>query len=132
MINEKQIKVKARESRKFNSLELPQFRQDFPELHAANLEDVSFTDSERQKLWNLLDEENKAEEEGKRGNSGNNQPATMTFDEHVNEDWDKYGSMEDDFGYDEDDFENDEDEEMEDVDEEYESEDTERESDLEK
>jgi ubiquitin-conjugating enzyme E2 J2 len=129
-IDENKIKAKARESRKFNSLELPGFRQEFPELHAANLEDVSFTDSDRRRIWTFLELEDKAEEEEKRVNSAKTASASMTFDEHINEDWEKYGSMEDDFLDDDFNYEDDDedDEEMEEVDEEYESEDTERDS----
>ena len=120
-LNHEQIKQRAKESRKWNSLELPAFRSEYPHLHAANLENERFNELERRLLQALEKAENAGDEEDASAGKAGIQQASMTFEEHVNEDWEKYGSMDDDF-----DYYDDEDEEIEDEQGEYETEDTER------
>jgi len=121
-LNHEQIKRRAMESRKWNSLELPAFRSEYPHLHAANLENERFTEQERRLLQVLEKSESAIGEEDASAATAGIQQASMTFEEHVNEDWEKYGSMDDDFDY----YDDEGDEEMEDEQEEYETEDTER------
>jgi ubiquitin-conjugating enzyme E2 J2 len=99
-------------SKRWNSLECLPFAADFPEAHAANLATEEFTEAERKTMSNAADEDTTVQ-------VANEQETLLdnSYESHMNEDWDKFGSMEDDFDY----YEDEEDDNEED----YETSDTE-------
>jgi hypothetical protein len=90
----------AAQSKRWNSTECENFRGDFPEAHDMNGVDCGFTEEEK-KVYGMVERVAAPETETltDTGSSSN-----------MNEDWEKYGSMEDDFDFydDEDDFDYDE------------------------
>lgn len=98
----------AQESKKWNSLHCPRFRQDFPDLHAANLRSEMLTEKELEMV--------NAEDCDVVTVSSNTTDITLmdtSYESHVNEDWDKFGSMEEDW----DDYDDEEEDEQDDMDE---------------
>jgi ubiquitin-conjugating enzyme E2 J2 len=98
-------------SKRWNSLEcIPFFAKDFPDAHAANLATEEFTEAERKILSKESDEDTTtlvaSEQETLLDNS---------YESHMKEDWDKFGSMEDDFDYYEDEEDDNEDHETSDA-----------------
>ena len=87
------IRKFASMSKRWNSLECIPFATNFPDAHAANLA-TEFTEAERKKLSKASDKDTTtpvaSEQETLLDNS---------YESHMKEDWDKFGSMEDDFDY---------------------------------
>lgn len=115
--NDERIEL-AKESKRWNSLHSEKFREAFADVHAMNIITETFTDAEREKLKEFEKECQKMECSNE---SGGETLLDTSYESHRNEDWEKFGSMEDDFDYYEE-----EDEDMED--EEYQTSDTDTES----
>ena len=101
--NEADRLQKAKESKRWNSLECSAFRRDFSEVHSDNLESEKFSEEDwkrlvgyerkRQKLEEL---ENGVEDES---SVGKDKLLDASYESHINEDWEKFGSMDEDFDY---------------------------------
>ena len=108
----------AKESKRWNSLQCPRFREDFPHLHAANLKSETFTAGELERYGGTLNEVS--------DNATVAREALLdtSYESHINEDWEKFGSMEEDWDYyddDDDDDDKEEDEEEDEMHKDYES-----------
>ncbi len=111
----------AKESKRWNSLVCGRFATDFPELHAANLKSEEFTEEELQQMHataearNLSDklETENGDDTAKTAVSSQEALLDTSYESFVNEDWEKYGSMDPEDGDDEDgEYDNDNDNEM--------------------
>ena len=118
--SEDERKRMAKESRRWNSLECVKFRVDFQEEHDANLKSETFTVLEREKI-KATDEVVKSETEGILEKKGDTM-LDNSYESHVNEDWEQFGSMEEDDFYEEEEEEEEDEDEDEDEDEEMEDE----------
>jgi ubiquitin-conjugating enzyme E2 J2 len=109
----------ARKSKKWNSLECERFRADFPEIHERNVMDENFTEEELKRCTD--DQELVTPPAPTTGTGTTGTFLDMSYESHMKEDWDKFGSMEeeDDFDY----YDDEEDEEQDE--EEYDTSDTE-------
>jgi ubiquitin-conjugating enzyme E2 J2 len=106
----------AQESKRWNAMECDGFARNFPELHQANIKSENFTEDELKGIYNAI-EKRKLQERKSETEKGNNTAVTAvsgleewsdtSYETFVNEDWEKYGSMEDDY----DPYEDDEDDE---------------------
>jgi ubiquitin-conjugating enzyme E2 J2 len=85
----------AKESKRWNSLKCEQFREAFADVHAVNVITETFTDSEREQLKAFEKECRKVECSKSAGET----LLDTSYESHRNEDWEKFGSMEDDFDY---------------------------------
>jgi hypothetical protein len=81
-------------SKRWNSSECSSFVKDFPEAHAENLATEKFTAAELKAL-------SKMPQQLKTKQIATAQETLLdnSFESHVNEDWEKFGSMEDEFDY---------------------------------
>jgi len=110
----------AKESKVWNSLECLKFGQDFPEEYAANMESGDLTEANkellksRQELWNAQANSGPgpAVHDRMRMEVEDSPFNALSYEEHIKEDWEKFGSMEEeddeDFDYYEGDSEEDE------------------------
>jgi hypothetical protein len=89
----------VKESKRWNSLFCPNFVHDFPERHADNLESEKFTESEMKKCLAILEKYTKGAETDsvQTAVSGKEGLLDTSYESFTNEDWEKFGSMEDDF-----------------------------------
>jgi ubiquitin-protein ligase len=85
-------KLFARNSKKWNSLEWDSFREDFPVLHISNVANERFSDAERKVLEGF---EVSIPEDTDCGD----RLMDTSFESHTNENWEQFGSMNDDFDY---------------------------------
>lgn len=99
--NEVRVKL-AKESKRWNSLECQFFRENFSELHRLNVLNETFTEEEKEKL-KKFDKDIKEEGEGcnkNDGDAGETKLLDTSYESHTKEDWEKFGSMEEeDFDY---------------------------------
>jgi hypothetical protein len=84
----------AMKSKRWNSLECSSFVKDFPEAHAQNLATETFTAAELKACSKLPQQLTPTQIATARETLLDN-----SFESHVNEDWEKFGSMEDEFDY---------------------------------
>lgn len=88
------------ESKKWNSLNCERFRQDFPDEHHENVASQTFTEEEMKTLVRIQKEPEEATGTAKRNDSSTKETLLDTsFETHTREDWEKFGSMEDDFDF---------------------------------
>jgi hypothetical protein len=95
---------KAKESKKWNSLECSAFRREFFEVHSDNLESEEFSDAEWKRLIAYEKEQQRLEaledaavEDKNSVDKGKLLDAS--YESFINEDWEKFGSMDEDFDY---------------------------------
>lgn len=105
---------KARESKKWNSLECSAFRKDFFEVHSDNVESEQFSEEDWKRLAVYEKERQRLEGLGNsvvkdEGGVGREKLLDASYESYINEDWDKFGSMDEDFDY----YEGEEDEDYE-------------------
>jgi ubiquitin-conjugating enzyme E2 J2 len=103
---DQQRRTIARQSKSYNSLKCRRFRTDFQEVHEMNFAEGKFTEDELKKCA-LVDEEDSTTVMTE---ATSTEVAQKLFDNsyesHKNEDWEKYGSMEEDeIDYDEEEYE---------------------------
>lgn len=112
----------AKASKRWNSLEYPKFLEEFPELHAANLVSETFTKGEMKKCKAKMEKTKKASKSDTSNTAVSGQEVLQdtSYESFMSEDWEKYGTMEDDF-----DYYDDEEDDNEMKEEEYETSDTE-------
>jgi hypothetical protein len=91
----------AKESKRWNSLECPSFAEDFPDLQRANIQNETFTEDEMEKcLENLEQGINEPDTDTSQTEvSGQEVLLDTSYESFVNEDWEKFGSMEEDVDY---------------------------------
>jgi hypothetical protein len=85
--NAEKWRALARKSKSWNSLNSETFAREFPEVHALNLKSEEFFDEERSMMERRERKAEYVEVEGT--------PNLMdvSFESHVNVDWEKFGSM---------------------------------------
>lgn len=95
--------AKAKESKKWNSLECRAFRKDFFEVHNANVESENFSEVERKKLVAYEKERQKFEKFDDavidKDSVDKGKLLDTSYESYINEDWEKFGSMDEDFDY---------------------------------
>lgn len=104
-------------SAKWNSLHCTAFVKDFPELHSANIANATFTKEDmklleaNEELWNHQTSIGDRPTEHDQVPKDVDSPfEPLSYEAHIKEDWEKFGSMEEeeDFDYYEDDSEQEE------------------------
>ena len=96
---------KAKESKRWNSLECSAFRREFFEVHRDNIGSEGFSKAERKRLVDYERERHQLEKseaavgEEQGDDDCRERLLDMRYESYVNEDWEKFGSMEEDFDY---------------------------------
>jgi hypothetical protein len=97
--------TKAKESKRWNSLECSAFRRDFLEVHRDNVESEEFSQEDRKRLIKYDRERQRLEElenaavDNNGSDVGGEKLLDATYESFINEDWEKFGSMDEDFDY---------------------------------
>jgi len=100
----------ASESKRWNSLECLKFVKDFPEEHDANIASGELTEADKklfkskQELWDTQGNraDGPAAHNHRRMEVVDSPFTSLSYEEHIKEDWEKFGSMEEeeeDFDY---------------------------------